>query len=142
MAELKTKETDADVDAFLAGVDNARRRGDAVAVAEMMARVTGEPARLWGANIVGFGRYAYTYASGHSGEYFLTGVSPRARALSVYIMPGFGAYGDLMDRLGTHKTGRSCLYITNLDKIDMAVLEELVRRSVADMRNLYGADEP
>ena len=137
MAELKTKETDANVDAFLSGVENERRRADAVAVAAMMARVTREPPRLWGTNIVGFGRYSYTYASGHSGASFLTGLSPRARALSVYIMPGFGAYGDLMDRLGPHKTGKSCLYITSLEKVDAGVLEELIRRSVADMRKMY-----
>lgn len=139
MAENKTTENDGDVDAFLANVADERRRGDAIAVHDMMRRVTGEPPRMWGTSIVGFGRYDYTYDSGRSGSYCLTGLSPRARALSIYIMPGFGAYGDLMEKLGTYKTGRSCLYVTRLDKIDMDVLEELVRRSVADMREKYGA---
>ncbi len=139
MAENKTTETDADVGAFLAAITDDRRRADAIAVRDMMHRVTGEPPRMWGKSIVGFGRYEYTYESGRSGTLCLTGLSPRARALSIYIMPGFSAYSDLMDKLGSHKTGKSCLYVTRLDKIDMSVLEELVSRSVADMREKYGA---
>ncbi len=138
MAEPKTTETDADAVAFLTGIANERRRADAGVVAGIMSRVTGEAPRMWGGSIVGFGRYDYTYESGRSGTLCLTGLSPRARALSIYIIPGFAAYGDLMDRLGPHKTGKSCLYITNLDKIDTDVLEELIRRSVADMRQKYG----
>lgn len=139
MAENKTTETDADVGAFLAAITDDRRRADAIAVRDMMHRVTGEPPRMWGKSIVGFGRYEYTYESGRSGTLCLTGLSPRARALSIYIMPGFSAYSDLMDKLGSHNTGKSCLYVTRLDKIDMSVLEELVSRSVADMREKYGA---
>lgn len=138
MAENKTTETDADPDAFLESIENDRRRADAIAVRDMMQRVTGEIPRMWGDSIVGFGRYSYTYDSGRSGTLCLTGLSPRARALSIYVMPGFEPYGDLMQRLGNHKTGRSCLYVTRLDKIDMDVLEELIRRSVNDMRKKYG----
>ncbi len=134
MATLKTQENDADVGAFLDGVENIRRREDARTVSDMMARVTGEPPRMWGASIIGFGRYHYKYESGHEGDFFLTGVAPRKQALSVHIMPGFSEYQDLLDRLGKHKTGRSCLYINKLDDVDLTVLEELVRRSVDWMR--------
>ncbi len=73
---------------------------------------------------------------------FLTGFSPRKRALSVYIMDGYSDYADLLARLGKHKTAVSCLYITNLDNIDMAVLEDLIGRSMAAMRRIYGEVSP
>lgn len=138
MPANKTTQTDASVEDFLAGVENVRRREDARTVAAMMERVTGEPPRMWGPSIIGFGRYHYRYESGREGTLPLTGVSPRKQALTVYIMPGFSSYDDLMARLGRHRTGRSCLYINKLDDVDMAVLEDLVAKSVAWMRDKYG----
>ncbi len=141
MSELKTQPTGKSADAFLAGVADDTRRTDAQTVCAMMARVTGCTPKMWGESLVGFGRYEYTYASGHSGAWFLTGLSPRARNLTVYIMPGFSQYADLMARLGKHKHSKSCLYITNLASIDTAVLEELVQRSVDGMRARYETSE-
>lgn len=138
MAELKTMQTAASVDAFLAGVDNeTRRRGDALLVKEIMERVTGWEPKMWGPSIVGFGRYHYKYDSGREGDYLVTGFSPRKQALTVYIMPGFSGFPNLMERLGKHKTGRSCLYINKLEDVDLAVLEELIRGGADYMREKY-----
>lgn len=137
MAENKTQENDASVEAFLDSVENKRRQADSRAVHEMMARVSGEPARMWGSAIVGFGRYHYKYDSGREGDYMLTGYSPRKQALTVYIMPGFSQYQDQMARLGKHKTGKSCLYINKVDDIDLDVLEEIIRLSLDYMREKY-----
>jgi hypothetical protein len=52
-------------------------------------------------------------------------------------MAGFDRYAELMQRLGRHKTGKSCLYIRQLDDIHMDVLQELVRRSVEHMSRTY-----
>lgn len=139
MAELKTKETDRDVQAFLAAVTPERRRNEAGLLHDMMTRVTGCEARIWGTSIVGYGRYHYRNVSGREGDWFLTGFSPRKQALSIYIMPGFSAYGDLMSQLGKHRTGKSCLYLTRLENADAEVLEDLVRASVTDMRERYEA---
>ena len=139
MAEPKTKPTGVSVDAFIDGVEHARRRAEARAVCAMMQRVTGEAAEMWGPSIVGFGRYQYKYESGREGEWMLTGFAPRKAAMTVYIMPGFSRYDDLMARLGKHRTGKSCLYINKLDDVDLAVLEELVRLSVDYMRATYDA---
>jgi hypothetical protein len=87
--------------------------------------------------MIGFGSYRYVYASGHSGEWFLTGFSPRKDKLSVYIMPGFSAFEALMRDLGRFKTGKSCLYIKQLSDIDLARLEELISQSVAVMEQKY-----
>lgn len=134
---MKTVPTDRSVDDFLAAQPLDIRRQDGQVLIEMMRRVTGEEPVLWGTSIVGFGSYHYKYASGREGDFMLTGFSPRKAAMSIYIMPGFSKYGDLMDVLGKHKTGRSCLYVKKLADVDMAVLEELVRRSVIWMRGHY-----
>ncbi len=135
MAEPKTKKTDASVAAFLDGVEDPRRREDARAVLALMKRITGEEPKMWGPGIVGFGSYTYTYASGQTGDWPIAGFSPRKQALTLYLMPGFEKDADLMKRLGKHKTGKSCLYLSRLADADAGVLEELVRRSVERMRN-------
>ena len=137
MAKLKTVENDGDVAAFLDSVENPRRRDDAKKVAAMMGRVSGETPRMWGDSIVGFGRYKYLRSDSSEHGWMLTAVAPRKSALTVYIMPGFSKYGDLLNRLGKHKHSVSCLYITNLSNVDFDVLTELVRRSVEDMRSNY-----
>jgi hypothetical protein len=97
-----------------------------------MKRVTKQPPVMWGASIVGFGSY-----QAPSGSWPLTGFSPRKTALTLYIMAGFDGYSELMAKLGPHKTGKSCLYLRKLDDVDIKVLEELVRRSVAFMKERH-----
>ena len=135
MAANKTQATSASVETFLTAVTNETRRNDTRVVVDMMSRITGCPPVMWGDSIIGFDRYHYD--SGREGEHLITGVAPRKAALTVYIMPGFSAYGALMDKLGTYKTGKSCLYINSLAEIDLAVLEELIGSSVAEMRTRY-----
>ena len=64
-------------------------------------------------------------------DWFLVGFSPRKRDLTLYIMPGFAEHGELMSKLGKHKTGKSCLYIKRLEDVDQDVLRELITESVA-----------
>lgn len=131
MAETTTVETGGDVDAFLAGVEPEARRRDALALRALMERVTGQPARMWGPSIVGFGRYRYRYPSGREGDMAAASFSPRKAATSVYVVDGFDAYADDLARLGPHTVGASCLYLKRLDDVDLRVLEDIVRRSYA-----------
>lgn len=140
MAKNKTQPTKASVAAFLAGIDDPEKRRAAKKIGAMMRRATGKRATLWGSSIVGYGRYQYRYASGRSGEFMVTGYSPRKQAMTVYIMPGFDAYAGLLGRLGKHKVSKSCLYIRRLSDVDEDVLEELITKSVEDMRARYDAD--
>lgn len=133
----KTVETGSSVDAFIDSVDDERKRSDSRVLMDMMQRITGAEPKMWGSSLVGFGRYHYTYASGREGDFFITGFSPRKTALTVYIMPGFDNYQELLDRLGPYKTGKSCLYLKNLDAIDRAVLEEIIADSVQQMGKKY-----
>ena len=102
-----------------------------------MREVTGAKRTMWGPNIVGYGQYHYKYASGREGDSCITGFSPRKTAFTVYIMPGFDSYAEQMAKLGPHKTGKSCLYLKNLDTVDRGVLEEIIRDSVEVMRGRY-----
>ena len=92
---------------------------------------------MWGASIVGYGRYHYKYDSGHEGDFMLTGFSPRKSALTIYVMPGYGDLSAKLARLGKHRIGKSCLYINNLDDVDMKVLEQIIRHSFKYMRANY-----
>jgi hypothetical protein len=89
---------------------------------------------MWGPSIIGFGDHHYKYASGRELDWFLTGFSPRKKDLTLYIMPGFARYNDLMASLGKHSTGKSCLYIKRLSDVDTDVLEKLVTESVEHMK--------
>lgn len=122
---------------FLAGIEPERRREEGRELLAFFDRVTGLEAQMWGPSIIGYGRYRYTYESGRSGEFFLTGFSPRKSALTLYIMPGYRDMAGKLERLGKHKTGKSCLYINKLADVDMAVLEEIVTDGVAYMRAHY-----
>ena len=141
MTELKTQRNHGDVMEYLDSVENQRRREDSLVLLDVMGEITGEPAEMWGGSIVGFGSYHYVYESGREGDWFLTGFAPRKQSLTLYIMPGFEHYDDLLARLGKHKIGRSCLYINKLADVDMDVLRELVAESVAHMRRTRSATE-
>lgn len=137
MAENITKELNGDVTGFLEALEHDTRRTDAIQINNLIQRISGFPAKMWGTTMIGFGRYHYKYASGREGDYFRVGFSPRKQNLVVYIMPGYRDYSEILQRLGKHKTGKSCLYINKLTDIDLDVLEELICAGLADMAEKY-----
>lgn len=137
MAELKTKKTDASVAAFLDSIEYVKKRLDCYAIVNLMRSVTGYEPKMWGESIVGFGSYHYKYASGHEGDSALVGFAPRKNNITIYIMPGFERYPELMSKLGKFKTGKSCLYIKSMNDVDPLVLRELVKESVQWMQAQY-----
>ena len=137
MSELKTRPTDANVEAFLSTVVDEQRRRDAQALLPIFTEICGEPAQMWGASIVGFGQYRYRNASGRGGEWMLTGFSPRKQNLTLYIMPGFDDVAPLLEKLGPHKLGKSCLYIKRLEDVDLGILRQLIARGIDIMRQRY-----
>lgn len=131
MAELKTQVTGAKPAQFLAAVDLAAKRDDGLILDAMFRRVTGQSPQMWGPTIVGYGRYHYTYASGHEGDACRVGFSPRKAKHSLYIMAcgddgEEAAFAPLLARLGKHARGKACLYINKLADIDLGVLEEMI----------------
>ena len=134
MAELKTQRNDKNVEDFLNTVSDEKKRTDSFTILELMEDVTGSEAEMWGDSIIGFGSYYYKYASGRNAEWFLTGFSPRKQNLTLYIMSGFDEYDELLQKLGKHSTGKSCLYVKRLEDVDQDVLRDLVSKSVEHMK--------
>ena len=137
MAETKTKPTKESVAAYLAKISNDDRRKDCKALIEMMKTVTGQQPKLWGPGIVGFGRYHYTYESGHEGDTCLVGFSSRKTDISIYLFPVFPQKETLLKKLGKHKMGKGCLYIRKLDDVDTGVLGKMVVASISEIRRRY-----
>jgi hypothetical protein len=142
MPETKTRETDADVGAFISAVDSVQKRQDSATLVEIMSRITGKPPKLWG-SIVGFGKYHYKYASGHEGDTCLVGFSPRKAEFSIYLMGGYFPDTEvqseaLLSKLGKHKMGKACLYVKKLDDVDLDVLSDLIELSVTRLKQEYG----
>ncbi|MEG3181067.1 DUF1801 domain-containing protein [Sphingomonas sp. LT1P40] len=137
MADIKTKPTAITVADFIDAVPDATRRADAKIVCAMMERITGEAPRMWGPSIIGFGSYHYKYDSGHEGTMCRLGFSPRKAQQVLYILTGAAEQDEQLARLGKHKNGKSCLYINKLADVDMGVLEEMTRDSLAWMNAKY-----
>jgi hypothetical protein len=133
MAEMKTKPTQASVKEFLNQITDKERRDDCFAVVKIMEEITGDKPKMWGPSIVGFGTYHYKYASGREGDWPVTGFSPRKKDLTLYIMMGFEKHTELMQKLGKHSTGKSCLYIKRLSDVHVPTLKKLIKKSVKDL---------
>lgn len=122
-------DVDPEVRALIDAVENPVRRRDAETLLELMTRVTGQPARLAYSGIIGFGTYHYHYASGRQGDAPGAGFAPRKPSTTIYLNDGIAAHADELERLGPHTTGVGCLYVKDLDTVDLDVLERVVRSS-------------
>jgi hypothetical protein len=134
MAENKTRPTAQSVAAFVDALEDETRRNDSKALIKLMGKASGEKPQLWGPSIVGFGSRHYVYDSGREGDTPVIGFSPRKAATVLYGAIGFDGADRLLARLGPHTTGKGCLYIKQLTKVDAAVLEQLLARAVAAKR--------
>ena len=137
MSDVKTKATNASVEDFLNAVEHPVKRADSFVLLEIMTEITGMAPKMWGESIVGFDTYHYVYASGHEGDWPIVGFSPRKQNISVYIMPGFTNFESLLEKLGKHKTSKSCLYINKLADVNLTILKKIIAQSVAYMKKKY-----
>jgi len=137
MAETVTRPTGASVASFLDSVEPPRRRAEGQALDALFRRVTGWTPQMWGPSIIGYGRYAYRYASGHGGACFATGFSPRKANLVVHVLPGYADFGPILADLGPHRMGKSCLYLTRLDRVDLDALARLIRAGLDDLASQW-----
>lgn len=131
--EAKTRPADTAIEDFLAAIQPPERQAEARRLHAIFAEVTGFPARIWGGEMVGYGRYAYRYDSGHSGESLATGFAPRKAENVVYILPGYSDFSDILAGLGPHRKGKSCLYFKRLDRLDEGALRRLIRAGLDDL---------
>ena len=138
MAKNKTKPTDASVDDYIASRASEQQRADCQALMALLKKVTGQPARMWGPSIVGYGSYRYTYANGRTGEAPLAAFAIRGRELVVYLLAEREEQRLLLSKLGKHEMGKVCLYFKQLADLDKSVLEKLVVGSIAEVRRRHG----
>jgi hypothetical protein len=137
MAKTKTKPTQVNVKDFIAAVENNTRREDAITLLKLFAKVTGWKAKMWGPTIIGFGAYHYTYDSGHSGSICAVGFSPRKASLVIYVSD-FPGKEELLKKLGKHKGGiQQCLYINKLADVDLAMLEQILKGGVIEIKKTW-----
>ena len=129
--EIKTTENDANVEDFLATVADEQRQRDALKVLEIFKKVTGEPPKMWGATIVGFGNRKVYRSDGGELDWLITGFSPRKASLTLYVLNGAPKQAELLAKLGKHKASGGCLHIKKLSDVDEEVLEALITSSVA-----------
>jgi hypothetical protein len=136
--ENKTKATTASVEAHIAALPREAQRADCLALVQLMNRITGEPAKMWGPSIIGFGSYRYKYGSGREGEMCIAGFAARGKEMVVYVTAEGEGQAALLDKLGEHRMGKSCLYFRRLADLDIGVLEQLIVRCIAETRRRYG----
>jgi hypothetical protein len=134
MTENKTQATVASVDDYIAAITDEAKRNDSQTLIELLKKITSEQPVLWGDSIIGFGSYHYVYESGREGDMPLIGFSPRKRELAIYVMTGFDQLQVYLSQLGKHKTGKSCLYIKRLSDIKLSILNELMDKSVQQLK--------
>lgn len=135
-AQNKTQPTKQSVTAFINALPSEEHKRQARALVKIFRRATGLSPVMWG-NMVGFGRYHYKYDSGREGDFLATGFAMRKNGPTIYIMPGYQDYTEILADLGPHKLGKSCLYLKDLSQVNISVLQKLIRTGLHDLKKTY-----
>ncbi len=140
MSGIKTKQTSADVQEFINSfADTEQKRTDSYELLKIMNEISGFEPRMWGDSIIGFGSYHYkSERSRQEGDWFLIGFSPRKAAISLYVYTGLSQHEHLLKDLGKYKSGKACLYIKKIDDIDLNVLKDIMKTTIAFLQGKYG----
>ena len=127
LAEIKTKQTAASVEAFIDSVPDEQKRKDILVILKIMAKATKEQPKMWGSSLIGFGNKRFkSPATGREVDWFKIGFSPRKANLSLHLILDLKKHADALNKLGKHKTGAGCLYINKLADVDIKILENLI----------------
>jgi len=139
MAELKTKQTDADVTDFInTFADTEQKRKDSFELVKLMRDLTGFEPRMWGPSIIGFGRYHYkSDRSRQEGDMPLLGFSPRKAAISLYVYTAVPEHEHLLENLGKFKMGKACIYIKKLSDINHDALRQMMKATLDYLHSKY-----
>lgn len=139
MAEIKTKQTEADVFEFIRSfTDTEQKQQDAFELVKLMETHTGYPAKMWGPSIIGFGQYHYkSDRSRQEGDWPLVGFSPRKAAISLYVYSGGAVQDALLKDLGKFKMGKACIYVKKLSDINIEVLKKMMQSTIEFLQSKY-----
>ena len=131
MATNKTTETEVNVNDFITSfVDNDQKRQDSFELIELMKKWSGFEPKMWGPTMIGFGSYHYKYDSGHEGDSMIIGFSPRKNEFSLYVVAPGKDYSSLLDKLGTYKMGKACIYFKRLSDLNIKTLEAICKETI------------
>lgn len=137
---LKTSKNNASVTSFINAIENDQLKKDCKTLLKLFKDTTGLKPKMWGTSIVGFGEYTYYRANGDEGQFMATGFAPRKSGPTLYIMPGYTDYTPLLEKLGPHKLGKSCLYLKNLEGINLDVIKNLITTGLNDLKEKHKTD--
>jgi hypothetical protein len=139
MAEIKTKQTDADVTEFINSFANTeQKKKDSFELVKLMQDFTGYEPRMWGDSIIGFGSYHYkSERSRQEGDWPLVGFSPRKTAISLYVFSGMPEHENLLKDLGKFKKGAACIYVKKLSDINTDVLKKIMKATIDFLKEKY-----
>lgn len=135
--EQKTKEHDGSVVEFIETVEHPKKKEDAYRLLDIFTETSGHEAKMWGPSMIGFGSYHYKYPTGHEGDAFLVGFSPRKAKISLYFATGDAERDELLKNFGKHTSGKACVYINKLDDVNTDVLKALIRQSIDFLQKTY-----
>lgn len=139
MAELKTKQTDANVIEFINSFANSdQKRKDSFELLKIMQNLSGYEPKMWGQSIIGFGSYHYkSEKSRQEGDWPLVGFSPRKTAISLYVYTGTKDQEYLLKGLGKFKMGKACIYVKKLSDINQEALKKLINETIGYLKTKY-----
>jgi hypothetical protein len=139
MAEIKTKQTNADVLEFINTIaDTEQKRKDSYELVKIMQDFTGFEPKMWGPSIIGFGSFHYkSDRSRQEGDWPLVGFSPRKAAISLYVYSGIPEHAYLLENLGKYKLGKACIYIKKLSDINQDELKNLMKETILFLKTKY-----
>ena len=130
--EIKTQKNKASVTEFISAIEDKTLKSDCQLLIKIFKKATGQKPAMWGPSIIGFGESTYSRANGDTGKILATGFSPRKSGPVLYILPSHKDYTSILKKLGPHKISKACIYIKNLEKIDLKVLEKLILQGYKD----------
>ena len=137
---LKTAKNNLSVAAYLNAIEPASARKEAKTLAKLFIETTGAKPKMWGTSMVGFGEYTYYRSNGDEGKYMASGFSMRKSGPVLYIMPGYQDYSKILDKIGPHKLGKSCLYLKSLEGIKLDVVSELIKVGIKDLQKTHAVN--
>ncbi|AMG82777.1 MULTISPECIES: DUF1801 domain-containing protein [Microbacterium] len=117
-----------DVAGLIARSSPAVRRRDAETLTALLQDITGREPQTWG-SIIRFGSCHYRYPTGTEGDSGILSFAPRKAATTIYLLDGVDAHAEALGALGPHTTGVGCLYLKDLDEVDLDVLRGILERS-------------
>ena len=135
--ELKTKKNSNSVSAFINEIQEPSLKKDCKKLLKIFKEATGMRPKMWGNSIIGYGEYTYFRANGDEGEFMACGFSPRKSGPTLYIMPGYSDYSKILEDLGPHKLGKSCLYLKSLEGINEKALVKLIKMGLKDLKKSH-----